>query len=210
MRGQMHTGFREFILQCLRLLSIRTLVCTDLVLVKIPVHYYGNFEGLASHLGQVNATYPNMTMWVTEYNLPQQSLAATQEFYNQSSSYFDRIPYVYVPHPRATEEILTCTPRQIYYALLDIWCISIRRFKRWTQCRNAYTKRPIDRYRSVVFRSEGNRKHSERRRQFLRPLCWMVVTGDRSRGTYTLVMNFLFRFLRIDFYHGRTFSALYN
>lgn len=28
-------------------------------------HWYGNFEGLASFLGQVNATYPNMTLWVT-------------------------------------------------------------------------------------------------------------------------------------------------
>lgn len=28
----------------------------------IPVHWYGNFEGLASHVGQVNATYENMTM----------------------------------------------------------------------------------------------------------------------------------------------------
>ena len=58
----------------------------------IPVHWYGNFEGLASHVGQVNGTYPNMTMWVTEYadnNDP--SLSSTQSFYNQSSQFFDRI-----------------------------------------------------------------------------------------------------------------------
>lgn len=58
----------------------------------IPVHWYGNFEGLASHVGQVNATYKNMTMWVTEYadsNDP--NLSSTQNFYNQSSQFFDRI-----------------------------------------------------------------------------------------------------------------------
>jgi len=57
----------------------------------IPIHWYGNFEGLASHVGQVNATYPNMTMWVTEYGYPDVDLDDAQEFYNQSSSFFDRI-----------------------------------------------------------------------------------------------------------------------
>jgi len=31
-----------------------------------PAHWYGNFEGLASFLGEVNATYPDMGLWVTE------------------------------------------------------------------------------------------------------------------------------------------------
>lgn len=57
----------------------------------IPIHWYGNFEGLASHVGQVNATYENMTMWVTEYGYPEMSLKETQDFYNQSASFFDRI-----------------------------------------------------------------------------------------------------------------------
>ena len=57
----------------------------------IPVHWYGNFEGLASHVGHVRATYPNMTMWVTEYAYPGASMADAQSFYNQSSQFFDRI-----------------------------------------------------------------------------------------------------------------------
>ena len=60
----------------------------------IPVHWYGNFEGLASHIGQVRATYPNMTIWVTEYANAAASLEESQSFYNQSSQYFDRIEYV--------------------------------------------------------------------------------------------------------------------
>ncbi|TKA80479.1 hypothetical protein B0A55_02316 [Friedmanniomyces simplex] len=60
----------------------------------IPVHWYGNFQGLASHVGQVNATYPNMTMWVTEYALAEGSLDDSQQFYNQSASWFDRLDYV--------------------------------------------------------------------------------------------------------------------
>lgn len=57
----------------------------------IPVHWYGNFEGLASHVGQVNATYQNMTMWVTEYALNHASLEESQAFYNMSSQFFDRL-----------------------------------------------------------------------------------------------------------------------
>jgi len=60
----------------------------------IPVHWYGDFQGLASHLGQVNATYQNMSMWVTEYAYPNGDLRDSQDFYNQSASYFDRLEYV--------------------------------------------------------------------------------------------------------------------
>lgn len=56
----------------------------------VPVHWYGNFEGMASYMGQVNATYQNMTMWVTELGFPQQDLEASQMFFNQSISYLDR------------------------------------------------------------------------------------------------------------------------
>ncbi|MCJ1302075.1 hypothetical protein MMC08_004876, partial [Hypocenomyce scalaris] len=57
----------------------------------IPVHWYGNFEGLASHIGQVRGTYPNMTIWITEYADPDVNLTDSESFYNQSSQYFDRI-----------------------------------------------------------------------------------------------------------------------
>ncbi|KAF2772557.1 hypothetical protein EJ03DRAFT_248538, partial [Teratosphaeria nubilosa] len=60
----------------------------------IPVHYYGNFEGLASHIGQVNATYQNMTMWVTEYAYNDVDLKESQSLYNESASYFDRLDYI--------------------------------------------------------------------------------------------------------------------
>ncbi|KAL9603963.1 MAG: hypothetical protein Q9179_002025 [Wetmoreana sp. 5 TL-2023] len=60
----------------------------------IPVHWYGNFEGLASHVGQVRGTYPNVTMWVTEYADNNVDLKESQVFYNQSSQFFDRIEYI--------------------------------------------------------------------------------------------------------------------
>ncbi|KAF1985375.1 glycoside hydrolase family 128 protein, partial [Aulographum hederae CBS 113979] len=57
----------------------------------MPVHWYGNFEGLASHVGQKMAAYPNMTIWVTEYAYPNGNLEESQSFYNQSAEWFDRM-----------------------------------------------------------------------------------------------------------------------
>jgi hypothetical protein len=57
----------------------------------MPVHWYGDFEGLASHIGQVRATWPNLTIWITEYALAGEGLGDTQEFFNESTAYFDRI-----------------------------------------------------------------------------------------------------------------------
>ncbi|CAG8979248.1 hypothetical protein HYALB_00013316 [Hymenoscyphus albidus] len=59
-----------------------------------PSHWYGNFEGLASHLGEISGTFPNKTIWITEYALNNQSLSDTQFFFNTSASYFDRLENV--------------------------------------------------------------------------------------------------------------------
>lgn len=56
----------------------------------LPIHWYGNFEGMASFMGQVNATYQNMTMWMTDFGFPGQDLETSQTFFNQSISYLDR------------------------------------------------------------------------------------------------------------------------
>ncbi|KAL9622062.1 MAG: hypothetical protein Q9160_003561 [Pyrenula sp. 1 TL-2023] len=60
----------------------------------IPVHWYGNFEGFASHLGQMRAAYPQLPIWVTEFALPGAKLKDVQTFYNTSIEYLDRLDYV--------------------------------------------------------------------------------------------------------------------
>ncbi|MCJ1317388.1 hypothetical protein MMC15_002711 [Xylographa vitiligo] len=60
----------------------------------IPIHWYGDFGGLASHIGQVRAAYPNMSIWITEYADPGANLTDSQSFFNESSQYFDRIDYI--------------------------------------------------------------------------------------------------------------------
>ncbi|KAH9992691.1 glycoside hydrolase family 128 protein [Xylariaceae sp. FL0662B] len=60
----------------------------------VSIHWYGDFEGLASHLGSYSAAFPNVTQWITEYNYDNQDLSTTQSFYNMSSEYFDRMDSV--------------------------------------------------------------------------------------------------------------------
>lgn len=62
----------------------------------VPLHWYGNFEGLASHVGQYRGAYPNMTLWVTEYADADDTLSNTEEFFNQSASWMDGLEYVSV------------------------------------------------------------------------------------------------------------------
>ena len=57
----------------------------------LPLHFYGNFEGLASYIGQVRAAYPNTTLWVTEFGDPNAGLSDTQDAFNQSVQYLDRL-----------------------------------------------------------------------------------------------------------------------
>ncbi|KAF5505807.1 Alkali-sensitive linkage protein 1 [Colletotrichum sp. SAR 10_86] len=60
----------------------------------LPVHWYDNFAGLASHIGERRANFPDAKIWVTEYAYAHQDLATTQEYYNQTADYFDKIDYI--------------------------------------------------------------------------------------------------------------------
>lgn len=60
----------------------------------LPVHWYGSFDGLASHITEIFDVYPNMTVWVTEFALTNATLADTQSFFNQSCEYFDGLRFV--------------------------------------------------------------------------------------------------------------------
>ena len=64
--------------------------CSNCTVDFVPVHWYGNFEGLASHIGEYVGTF-NRTIWVTEFANPDASLQDSQTFYNQSSSYLDSL-----------------------------------------------------------------------------------------------------------------------
>lgn len=81
---------RQFLGNCSQLISTggQTQNCTyDFV----PIHWYGNFDGLASHIGTYAAAFPNTSIWVTEYNYDNQPLGDTQWFFNASLNYLDKL-----------------------------------------------------------------------------------------------------------------------
>ncbi|KAH7118793.1 glycosyl hydrolase catalytic core-domain-containing protein [Dendryphion nanum] len=57
----------------------------------MPIHWYGNFEGLASFIGQMMAEYPELKIWVTEWGFPWQDLKTTQGFFATAVDWLDRI-----------------------------------------------------------------------------------------------------------------------
>ncbi|KAI1811691.1 glycoside hydrolase family 128 protein [Poronia punctata] len=84
---------RQFLAECSALLSTddQARNCTyDFV----TIHWYGNFEGLASHLGEYSAAFPNKPQWVTEFALNDQDLDVTQAFFNTTLEYLDRLENV--------------------------------------------------------------------------------------------------------------------
>lgn len=55
----------------------------------IPVHWYGSFDGMASHIAEVLDKYPGKKIWVTEFALDNSDLEATEEFFQQALTYMD-------------------------------------------------------------------------------------------------------------------------
>jgi hypothetical protein len=68
--------------------------CKNCTFDFIPLHWYGDFGGLASHLGEYTAAFPNMTFWFTEFAFDHQDVQPSQDFFNSSIEYFDRISNV--------------------------------------------------------------------------------------------------------------------
>ncbi|KAF2028712.1 hypothetical protein EK21DRAFT_101605 [Setomelanomma holmii] len=60
----------------------------------MTVHWYGNFEGMMSHLGRVTAKWPDKEVWITEFGYPKHDLRMTQEFWNMSSRSLDSWPNI--------------------------------------------------------------------------------------------------------------------
>lgn len=60
----------------------------------LPLHYYGDFVGLAAYLGAVHATYPQLPLWLTEFAEPNVTVLGAQQFYNQSVAFLDALDYL--------------------------------------------------------------------------------------------------------------------
>ncbi|EXJ54471.1 hypothetical protein A1O7_09811 [Cladophialophora yegresii CBS 114405] len=60
----------------------------------VAAHWYGDFVGLSSWLGQLREVYPDKPIWVTEFAIPSVTDDETEAFMNQSLPYLDGLDYV--------------------------------------------------------------------------------------------------------------------
>lgn len=70
----------------------------------LPVHWYGDFQGLASHIGEKTSAFEmygldfsengTQKIWITEYALPHGDIENSNRFFNESAEYFDRLDVV--------------------------------------------------------------------------------------------------------------------
>jgi hypothetical protein len=60
----------------------------------VATHWYGDFAGLTSWLGQIHELYPDQKIWLTEFAIPSVDEDETQAFLNQSLPYLDGLEYV--------------------------------------------------------------------------------------------------------------------
>lgn len=69
----------------------------------IPIHWYGSFDGFASHVADLLDIYPDKKIWVTEFALDNADLLSTEQFFQTAVSYLDNNEYVHTyPNPVAT------------------------------------------------------------------------------------------------------------
>ena len=60
----------------------------------VAVHWYGDFQGMASWLGTLHALYPGKEIWLTEFALPQADEEVTVAMMNQSLPFLDSLEWV--------------------------------------------------------------------------------------------------------------------
>jgi hypothetical protein len=84
----------QFLANCSEILTLDTGTTQNCTWDFIPIHWYDNFEGLASHIGERHATWPDAEIWITEYAYANQDLSATEQTFNMTLDYFDRISYI--------------------------------------------------------------------------------------------------------------------
>ncbi|KAK7403803.1 hypothetical protein QQX98_010445 [Neonectria punicea] len=84
----------QFLGNCSEIVSEETGATTNCTWDFLPIHWYDNFEGLASHIGSRRAVWPDAEIWITEYAYANQDIQPTEDFYTQTENYFDRLAYV--------------------------------------------------------------------------------------------------------------------
>ncbi|KAG6874374.1 hypothetical protein C0995_015110 [Termitomyces sp. Mi166 len=69
--------------------------CSNCSIDFIPLHWYGDgVEGFYNYLWQVHNTYPNISLWVTEFASTSSNATEVANFLNASTAYMDTLPWI--------------------------------------------------------------------------------------------------------------------
>ncbi|OAR00038.1 hypothetical protein LLEC1_02158 [Akanthomyces lecanii] len=85
---------KQFLGNCSALVSKDSSETKNCTFDVVPLHWYDNFAGLASHIGERRTLWPDAEIWITEYAYAHQDLSPTQQFFNQTVDYFDKEQYI--------------------------------------------------------------------------------------------------------------------
>lgn len=68
--------------------------CTSCHIDFVTTHWYGNYAGLAAHLGNMYAVFNATPIWITEMGIDYASLEDTESMFNSSISWLDGLSWV--------------------------------------------------------------------------------------------------------------------
>ncbi|KAG6877600.1 hypothetical protein C0993_005726 [Termitomyces sp. T159_Od127] len=69
--------------------------CSGCSVDFIPLHWYGDgVEGFYNYIWQVHGTYPNTSLWVTEFASTSSNADEVANFLNASIAYMDTLPWI--------------------------------------------------------------------------------------------------------------------
>lgn len=68
--------------------------CTGCRIDFIATHWYGSFQGLAAHLGNLYNVFNGTTMWVTELGIDNASIEDSDWMFNQTIPWLDNLDWV--------------------------------------------------------------------------------------------------------------------
>ncbi|KAH7171321.1 F5/8 type C domain protein [Dactylonectria macrodidyma] len=82
---------RQFLGNCSKMLSHGTNTTKNCTWDVMPIHWYDNFETLASHICERHDIWPDAQIWVTKFTYAYQPLQPTQDFFDRALDYLDRL-----------------------------------------------------------------------------------------------------------------------
>ncbi|RYE97042.1 MAG: hypothetical protein EOO77_39815, partial [Oxalobacteraceae bacterium] len=68
--------------------------CTDCQIDFIATHWYGSFQGLAAHLGNLYNVFNGTKMWVTELGIDFATIEDSNSMFNQTIPWLDNLEWV--------------------------------------------------------------------------------------------------------------------